>query len=49
MKTEKNEPMSMIGVNNDAQSPASRHVHTSGEKFQALGALGFSSSAMGGE
>jgi hypothetical protein len=39
----------MIGVNNDAQYPASRHVHKSGEKFQALGAAGFSPSAIGGE
>jgi hypothetical protein len=28
----------MIGVNNIAQYPASRHVHKSGEKFQAPGA-----------
>jgi hypothetical protein len=40
----------MIGVNNDTQYPASRHVHTSGENYQAPGAAAdFSSSAMGGE
>jgi hypothetical protein len=37
-KKEKSNGRRMIGVNNDAQYPASRHVHKSGEKFQAPGA-----------
>jgi hypothetical protein len=49
-KKKKSNRRRMIGVNNDAQYPASRHVHKSGEKFQApCAAAGFSPSAIGGE